>query len=71
MSETSFRGSVERQIEAAIEELANALANGTAADFADYKLRAGKIAGLRTALDIMTTTARRMNDAAAHQEERR
>jgi|APCry1669192062_1035393.scaffolds.fasta_scaffold55125_1 hypothetical protein len=38
-------------VEEEIAKLQESLAQGTASDFADYKLKAGKILGLRMALE--------------------
>ncbi|SCB30354.1 hypothetical protein [Rhizobium lusitanum] len=45
-----------------IESKIEAIAGNIAADFPDYKYRCGEVAGIRTALDVLSEIVRKMGD---------
>ena len=55
-----FAELVNSEIDSEAAQLSESVAEGAASDYADYKKRTGKIAGLRRAQQILQETKRRL-----------
>lgn len=56
-----FRYTLEKLLNEEVERLKDSLALGFLDDYAQYKMIAGKIAGLRSAIDLLNEAERKCN----------